>query len=43
MIDTGWDNDSDMMDAILTLEYTFEQEMKQSLGPGVPLMVRIPP
>lgn len=32
-----------MMDDILTLEYTYEQEMKQSLGPGVPLMVCTPP
>ncbi|POS69723.1 hypothetical protein DHEL01_v211885 [Diaporthe helianthi] len=38
MIDTGWDNDSAMMDDILTLEYTYEQEMRQSLGPGVSLM-----
>lgn len=38
MIDTGWDNDSAMMNDILTLDYTYEQEMKSSLGPGIPLM-----
>lgn len=43
MLDTGWDNDSAMMDDILTLEYTYAQEMEQSLGLGVPLMVTKPP
>lgn len=43
MIDTGWDDDSDMMDDILTLEYTYAQEMEEMLGRGVPLMVFKPP
>lgn len=39
MIETGWDNDSNMMDTILTLEHTYEEELQRALGPGVPLMV----
>ncbi|KKY35551.1 putative serine threonine protein kinase [Diaporthe ampelina] len=38
MIETGWDNDSNMMDTILTLEHTYEEELQRALGPGVPLM-----
>lgn len=43
MLETGWDDDSNMMDDILTLEYVYAQEMEQSLGRGVPLMVIKPP
>ena len=42
MIETGWDDDSDMMNDILTLEYTYAQEMEEMLGRGVPLMVTKP-
>lgn len=43
MLETGWDDDSAMMDDILTLEYTYAQEMEQSMGRGIPLMVTKPP
>lgn len=43
MLETGWDDDSNMMDDILTLEYVYAQEMEQSLGRGIPLMVIKPP
>lgn len=43
MLETGWDDDSNMMDDILILEYVYAQEMEQSLGRGVPLMVIKPP
>jgi hypothetical protein len=43
MMDTGWDDDSDMMDNILVLEYTYAKEMEEMLGRGVPLLVTRPP
>lgn len=39
MIETDWDEDSGMMDMILTLEKTYDQELLDELGPGIPLMV----
>ncbi|KAL2288862.1 hypothetical protein FJTKL_03508 [Diaporthe vaccinii] len=38
MIETDWDEDSDMMDRILTLEDPHDQELRDELGPGIPLM-----
>lgn len=43
MIETDWDEDSDMMDRILTLEDPNEEELRNELGPGIPLMVTSSP
>lgn len=39
MVQTVWDQDSAMMDLILTLEHTFDRELRDAMGPEVPLMV----
>lgn len=43
MIETDWDEDSDMIDRILTLEDPHEEELRDELGPGIPLMVTSSP
>lgn len=39
MLETGWDTSEEMLDLILTLQYTYEEELRDGLGEGIPLMV----